>query len=800
MTVEKYHPVIREEKGLNLSKKFGSEKLNSMVDKNGIIKTKLNEEVIIQAVSHKLYKDPESALRELYNNEAYHGCLVAQTKHNTKPYIKVSLNTTDRKLIIQGFNSLGITEEVFAEILLELGTSGNLDRTKTGKFGMGFASYTKLSDIMILETNCINGDCYTLMAKGGLGFDPNLPKPKLEKTGTRLTLTLRENVDYEKLVTMLTNLAKTSGIKTYFELQTPKKINEFESGLHILPQKSYKEIFEEHNNGEKDRFSYLKSSFVNDQIEVHLSIAVHRDGSFTNNRNKEFYLCNSPIEVTLDEGDNYRATNDLDEDEDQEAYKKAQEEQKKYKNSRIDDIEFETLIVNMKDEDTFEPMQDRERTTTEAEIKIRKIVLDLYYETLKKIKPCEDLKSWFNHEHKYFILSDEAEIVKSLDDKSKTVQKLLNTEVFKYEINERLKYDGVDLSDIIPDKEHYFYVLKKDKRVQDLIFENFDSSYMVMVNPDKDIFENNKVRFNDTIKTLKYFGFKDAKQTCKDNNLKQKRSISIDGEEKTVKNNDEIVLHYSGTISNQYGYNYNRTTFCELTRTEIIGSDDFNKIKDQIIRVSPFAKYRDVLKQIKTDFDLISDKKGLEDINSIESIEKHFRDTFFKVETNKGLLSLDQILKHKTITVNFDAFDNSDEDTLRGLPEIDKKELYICTNKDIVFKLALIFIKNGIDYHIENENLDHYYKPKVVRLAKTLKLINEDLESRNSLSVYDFERYLFTVRDVEIKVQDEKLRKLFKLSHTEENFEEIKKDILELNENLRTEKIVIQRKNKEYFS
>lgn len=800
MTVEKYYPKIREEKGLNLSKKFGSEKLNSMVDKNGIIKTKLNQEVIIQAVSHKLYRDPESALRELYNNEAYHGCSVAQTKHNTKPYIKVSLNTTERKLIIQGFNSLGITEEVFAEILLELGTSGNKDRTKTGKFGMGFASYTKLSDIMILETNCINGDCYTLMAKGGLGFDPNLPKPKLESTGTRLTLTLRENVNYEKLVTMLTNLAKTSGIKTYFELQTPKKINEFESGLHTLPQKSYKEIFEELNNFDKDRYSYLKSSFVNDQIEVHLSLAVDKKGRFENNRNKEFYLCNSPIEVTLDEGDNYKTTDNLDEDEDQEAYKKAEEQQKKYKKSRIDDIEFETLIVNMKDEDTFEPMQDRERTTTEAEIKLRKIVLDLYNETLKKIKPCENLKSWFNHEHKYFILSDEPEIVKSLDDKSKTVQKLLNTQVFRYDMGERIRYDGVNLSEIIPDKEHYFYVLKKDKRVQDLIDENFDSSYMVMVNPEKDIFADNKVKFNDTIKTLKYFGFKEAKQTCKDNNLKQKRTFSIDGEEKTVRNNDEIVLHYSSKQSFSNSYGYNRSNFCELTETYQIGSNDFNKIKDRIIRVSPFAKYRDVLKQIDTEFYLISDKKGLEYIDSIESIEKHFRDTFFKVETNKGLLSLDEILKYKKVNVNFEAFDNADEDSLRGLPEIDKKELYICTNKDIIFKLALIFIKNGVDYNIENENLDHYYKPKVVKLAKSLNLINEDLESRNSFSVYDFERYLFAIRDVEIKVQDEKLRKLFKLSHTQENFEEIKKDVLELNEKLRTEKAIIQRKSKEYFS
>lgn len=788
--VEKYQPTIRKEKVLDIQGTNYDSKLDSIMDQSGFIKTRLNEEVIIQAVSHKLYKDAESGLRELYNNEAYHGCLVAQNKHNIKnPYIKVSLNTTTRKLIIQGFNSLGITEQVFTDILTELGTSGNKDRTKTGKFGMGFASYTKLSDIMILETQCINGDTYAVLAKGGLGFQ-KLPKPKLENTGTRLTLTLRAEINYEKLVNMLTGLALTSGIKTYFELETPKKINGFESGLHTLEQKSYNEIFNELNNN--NEYSYLKSSFINDEVEVHLSLAVNKSGSLQNNRHKKFYLCNSPIEVTLDEEDSYKITNDIDEYDNPDEYEQAQLEQKKYRNSRIDEIEFENIVVNMKDEDLFEPMQDRERTTKEAETRLRKIIINLYNETLKKIKPCEDLNSWFNHEHKYFISSTEADIVKILDDKSKTVQKLLNTGVFQYEIGERLKYETKSLDSLIKKSKNYFYILKKDKRVQDLIFDNVADPFMVMVNPEKEPFDQ-KDRFDDTIKTLRYFGFKEAKQYCKDNNLKQKRIF--DGE-KVVKTSDDVVLHYSGT-TNSYSY-YSSTTNCELTRTEKLGSPDFDTLKNDVIRVSPFSEYRDVLKQIKTEFYLCADKKGLEEIQTIDDIQKEFSEDTF--ETNQGLLTLDKILKHKKLSVNYEAFENSDEDSLRGLAEIPKTSLYLSASKDDIFKLALVFIKNGIDYVIETENLDHYYKPKVVKLAKSLNLINVDLENHNSFSVYDFEKYLFTVRDVEIKVQDEKLRKLFKLSHTQENFEEIKKDVLELNEKIKTEKTVIQRKSQEYLS
>ena len=154
-------------------------------------------------------------------------------------------------------------------------------------------------------------------------------------------------------------------------------------------------------------------------------MAVDSNGSLKNNRNKKFHLCNSPIQVLLDEDSTSDRAYNLDEDEDSEEYKLAEQERDNYKTTRIDEIEFANLVVNMKDEDLFEPMQDRERTTKDAEKRLRKIIVDLYNETLKKIKPCESLESWFNHEHKYFISSSEADIVSILDDKSKTVQKFL---------------------------------------------------------------------------------------------------------------------------------------------------------------------------------------------------------------------------------------------------------------------------------------------------------------------------------------------------------------------------------------
>ena len=61
----------------------------------------------------------------------------------------------------------------------------------------------------------------------------------------------------------------------------------------------------------------------------------------------------------------------------------------------------------MKKESVFPAMQDRERLDPRAEKKLREIIVQLYNDALKTIKPCHTLQEWFDHEHKYFISSEE---------------------------------------------------------------------------------------------------------------------------------------------------------------------------------------------------------------------------------------------------------------------------------------------------------------------------------------------------------------------------------------------------------
>ena len=49
----------------------------------------------------KIYKDFNSGVRELYNNEA-RACRMARDQFHARPHIHITLNETDRKLIIHG--------------------------------------------------------------------------------------------------------------------------------------------------------------------------------------------------------------------------------------------------------------------------------------------------------------------------------------------------------------------------------------------------------------------------------------------------------------------------------------------------------------------------------------------------------------------------------------------------------------------------------------------------------------------------------------------------------------------------
>lgn len=229
--LEIYTPEIgnSEEIGIDQTTTSYSDRLNKLKE-GEVVQVKLNEKAIKWRISHDLYKDFKSGVRELFQNEA-RACRQAQSKYNAKPKIEVRLNPDTKNLVIHGIDSLGISEAVFDNVLRVLGVSGNTDGgNEVGQFGMGFASYTTLSDIVMVETwfreNRSDGSeqRYAFLGDNGIDFKI-LPEPELETHGTKLSLTYGSQVDERGVVDMISECAKFCGVKV--ELVIESNWNEY---------------------------------------------------------------------------------------------------------------------------------------------------------------------------------------------------------------------------------------------------------------------------------------------------------------------------------------------------------------------------------------------------------------------------------------------------------------------------------------------------------------------------------------------------------------------------------------------
>tara|TARA_R110002020_G_scaffold257831_5_gene471486 strand:- start:213 stop:2810 length:2598 start_codon:yes stop_codon:yes gene_type:complete len=191
--------------------------LEELADDDGKIRAILHDETILKTLAERIYSDYNSAIRELYNNEA-RACRTARNKYGARPKIIVTFNVEDRQLIIEGVDSLGIDKSVFAKVLRIVGKSGNLSGTEVGQFGMGFISYALLCDLMILETWARTDDSrYALLCDVGCTFRP-APEPKMDTFGTRLSMSLKPDVEMGELINTIKNISKFSQVPTTIKI------------------------------------------------------------------------------------------------------------------------------------------------------------------------------------------------------------------------------------------------------------------------------------------------------------------------------------------------------------------------------------------------------------------------------------------------------------------------------------------------------------------------------------------------------------------------------------------------------
>jgi hypothetical protein len=491
---------------------------------NGLIPVKLEEDVIIQRISHDLYSNPKSGFRELYNNEA-RACRIARKNYpGASPHIVVAVKPSERRLVIHGIDSMGMSQQKFLTIYTVLGRSDNFDSTEVGQFGMGRAAYICLSDIMVLETysreTC---EKYAVMGKNGVGYNV-LPQPAdLDSYGTRITVTLREDISIPDLVEYIFDVCRFSGVKTAIELDDDiNEFSDFHAGQYEVGLENMKEYVAglREKNGDEEKL--LLGVEITDDPDFYLYgeiIACKSSweedyGRMLDKGSAGTYLLNVPIE-----GD-------------------------------LGDLPLSRWIVNIKDERKYQPTADRERLTDAAANAIREKVMAALKERLQPALKLGSLSDYVRSPYRmlystsgmYYNNGFAERLLPLLDERTRQVAAFVNTKVrvLRKKRNGRMSRAATRIADLIgcSDCTGLFCVRNIRSAAADALREKVAG----------EVFEADSGH----TELMAKFGVKDGDLYVKENNLR--RTVSMEP--------DAITAYY------RRGYN----TYSEKIRVDRIAT------------------------------------------------------------------------------------------------------------------------------------------------------------------------------------------------------------------------------------
>ncbi len=323
----------------------------------------VNGQAIIPILADKIYKSPYSAIRELYNNEVTACKKAIKLNPKLNPEIVIKLNTQTRELIIMGLDSLGIDSETFTKILAVMGNSGNNNGEDIGYFGLGFYSFVKISERIIIISNSLEtGEKWGMICKSALKFE-RLKEGQydpLDKTGFKIILNVKNDLDFNTITEKVKEISKLSGIKTSYYIDDSKIDMTQYDNLEDYFKKQYSEYFEE----EKPPYSIVYKHF--DKPDYELIIGYISSNSDKHKIN-ECTLLNTPISLEM-----YQHRNQI-------------------------------MLMNIKSERLYKPTPDRERFEEESETKIKEIIEKHDFSYGEELPKVNNLDEWYNNKSRHFI-------------------------------------------------------------------------------------------------------------------------------------------------------------------------------------------------------------------------------------------------------------------------------------------------------------------------------------------------------------------------------------------------------------
>ena len=366
---------------------FADDDIDGLFKEGETQKAQLDNEVGIDYLSDKIYADFESSIRELYNNEVTASHRADRMGDNAHPKIHITINPSTRYFEITGHDSLGITPSVLKNKLMVFGRSGNItDGGEIGQFGMGFASYKKMFDIIHLTTWARGVDKngnefkpYTMLCEKGKEFTRTKAED-IETYGTKIHGIYRDNISADKIIAKIKDCAKHQNVKTWIHLVNDTaqesagdyQCFQYKDGYHYLMQMKANRVEQQGNRREKQKF-FRPIKIIRDDFEFYAFLGAYEsrwgglDTESLNDEDNVIRLVGTPIIADLP----YDITQAVS-----------------------------GYFLNIKDERKYPPTADRDRLTTGSIDNIVEEIKNELYECYKEYI-LEDVDDYRTRSNKY---------------------------------------------------------------------------------------------------------------------------------------------------------------------------------------------------------------------------------------------------------------------------------------------------------------------------------------------------------------------------------------------------------------
>lgn len=592
---------IEEQKTTNLEENEKGSLLSGIAQENGLISSVLDEEVVDEILSTSIYNKPEVAIREVFNN-ALRQCRTAE-KQGASPRINIIFDVKNNRLVFEEIDSMGMPVEIFKDVYIHTGRSGNLDGEESGQFGIGKKSYRAIADTMIFETYAReSNEKYAFMAKGK--YFEEITKPNLETFGSRVSFAIKEGVNLADLAKYVTNIAKFTQVKTYLQFTDNLKENPnhtsiaFEKGITQIGPVVPKEFLAKKLETEIENIQWIEF----DKPDYYLLLA------FGSHYRQERPMYNNLVGIPVSLGETEES------------------EYERIKQNEIPDAGFAGYILNIKNERKYPPVASRDNLKQDSFEKLSQVIqidLEDYFSKID-VRTIHDYKGC---SQKYFVENLPYSNFQEVMPRSTiNFNKVLGLKVETFD-NEEKKDDGyyhrVELGELFKKNVQIVCNYNKTMRRINRVLE-FSKDMVVLVP------EGNKHDRQSSLWIMQQAGMQSISEFMKAKNIKVVRNGTL----------GDVAVRFGG-----YKINIEQMDLDDLTPNCI-------RIPKEQLEGSSIREFSEYLESNEFEaYGIFRDQKKFEDTDSIPLAEFLRNAQKPNFETSEGTLSAKQILKYKKIEV-----------------------------------------------------------------------------------------------------------------------------------------------------